>query len=136
MSYQQKLDCPICNYPRLANLSDHLTKVHGINGQERKCLLAKARFSVFSTQPDQPKPSIPETHSTHVQFGKSLPKTPPLPEQKKLPNPVPSNSTSDQNEEQLISCPYDKCYSYGLQYLQIAPSLQYASGRSSRCWKK
>ena len=53
MSYQRKLNCPICDFPRLTNLSRHLTTVHGINGQERKCLLAKARFSVLSTQPDQ-----------------------------------------------------------------------------------
>ena len=74
MSYQRKLDCPICEYPRLTNLNDHLTKVNGINGQERKCLLAKARFSVLSTQPDQPQPSVPEAHSTPTQFGNSLPK--------------------------------------------------------------
>ena len=61
MSYRRKLNCPICNYPRLANLSDHLTKVHGINGQETKCLLAKARFSVLSSQPDQSQPSILKT---------------------------------------------------------------------------
>ena len=52
MPHQPKLNSPICNYPRLTNLSDHLTKVHGINGQERKCLLAKARFAVLCTQPD------------------------------------------------------------------------------------
>ena len=39
MSYQQKLNCPICEYPRLANLSDHLTKVHGINGQREKMFI-------------------------------------------------------------------------------------------------
>ena len=82
MSYRQKLNCPTCNYPRLANLSDHLTKVHGINGEETKCLLAKARFSVLSSQPDQSQPSIPKIDSTPEQFGKSLPKTPPLLEQK------------------------------------------------------
>ena len=74
MSYQRKLNCPICEFPRLTNLSRHLTTVHGINGQERKCLLAKARFSVSSTQPDQSQPS------TSTQFGNSLPKTSPLPE--------------------------------------------------------
>ena len=112
MSYQLKLNCPICEFPRLTNLSRHLTTVHGINGQERKCLLAKARFSVLSTQPDQPQPSIPEAHSTLSQFGNSLPKTSPLPEQKKLPNPIPANSTSDENEDELIPCPYDSRISY------------------------
>ena len=112
MSYQRKLNCPICNYPRLANLSDHLTKVHGINGQERKCLLAKARFSVLSMQPDRSQPSIPEARSTPRQFGSSLPKTSPPREQKKLPNPIPSNSASDENEDELIPCPYDSHISY------------------------
>ena len=112
MSYQRKLNCPICNYPRLANLSDHLTKVHGINEQEKKCFLAKARFSVLSMQPDQPQPSIPKVDSTPVQFGNSLPKTSLLPKQKKLPNPVPSNTVSDENEDELIPCPYDSRISY------------------------
>ena len=105
MSHQLKLNCPICNCPRLANLSYHLTKVHGINGQQRKCLLAKARFVVLSTQPDQPQPSIPQLDSTLPQFGNSLPKTSSLPEQNKLPNPVPPNSTSDENEDKLIPYP-------------------------------
>ena len=106
------MNCPICESPRLANLSDHLTKVHGINGQERKCLLAKTCFSVLSTQPNQPQPSIPEAHSTPTQFGNSLPKTSPPSEQKKLPNPIPSNSASDENEDELIPCPYDSRISY------------------------
>ena len=80
--------------------------------QERKCLLDKARFSVLSTPSDQSQPSVPKTDSTPEQFGKSLPKTPPLPEQKKLPNPELSNSTSDENEDELIPCPYDSRISY------------------------
>ena len=28
MSYRRKLSCPICNYPRLANLSDKWTKMN------------------------------------------------------------------------------------------------------------
>ena len=112
MRHQLKLNCPICNNPRLTNLSDHLTKVHGINGQERKCLLAKAHFVVLSTQPDHPQSSIPQSDSIPAQLGNSLPKTSPLPEQKKLPYPVPSNSTSDQNEDELIPCPYDSHISY------------------------
>ena len=105
MSYRLKLNCPICEYPRLTNLSRHLATVHGINGQERKCFLAKSRFSVLSTQPDQPQPSIQEAYSTPSQFGNS-PKTSPLPEQKKLPNPIPTNSASDENKDELIPCPY------------------------------
>ena len=101
VSHQLKLNCPICKYPRLTNLSYHLSTVHGINGQEIKCLLAKARFSVLSTQADQPHSCIPEAHFTPTQFGNSLPKTSPLPERKKLPNPF-----------HLIPCPYDSRISY------------------------
>ena len=36
MSYQLKLNCPICNHPSLTNLARHLITVHGISGQERK----------------------------------------------------------------------------------------------------
>ena len=75
-------------------------------------MLAKARFVVLSMQPDQPQPSIPQLDSTPPQFGNSLPKTSPLPEQKKLPNPVPPNSTSDENEDELTPCPYDSHISY------------------------
>ena len=119
MSYQRKLNCPICEFPRLTNLSRHLTTVHGINGQERKCLLAKARFSVLSTQPDQSQPSTP------TQFGNRLPKTSPLPEQKKLPNPIPTNSTSDENEDQLIPCPYDSRISYERIWGTNVPVMDY-----------
>ena len=125
MSYQLKLNCPICKYPRLTNLSRHLTTVHGINRQERKCLLAKAHFSVLSTQPDQPQPSIQEAHSTPAQFGNSLPKTSPLPEQKKLPNPIQANSTSDENEDELIPCPYDSRISYERIWGTNVPVMDY-----------
>ena len=112
MSHQLKLNCPICKYPRLTNLGRHLTTVHGIYSKEKKALLLRARFSVLSMKPDHPQPSIPEADSTPTQFGNSLPKTSSLPEQKKLPNPVPSNSTSDENEYELIPCPYDSRISY------------------------
>ena len=87
--------------------------------------MAKARFSVLSRQPDQPQPSIPEADSTPTQFGNSLLKTSPLPEQKKLPNPVPSNSTSDQNEDELIRCPYDSCISYERIWGTNVPVMDY-----------
>ena len=78
--------------------------------RENVCWLK--HVSQFQPQPDQPQPSIPEAHSTPTQFGNSLPKTSPLPEQKKLPNPIPANSTSDENEDELIPCPYDSRISY------------------------
>ena len=58
------------NYRRLLNLSIHLTTVHGINGQERKRLLAKARFSVLFSQPEQP---LPQSDSTPMQCGYTVP---------------------------------------------------------------
>ena len=61
---------------------------------------------------DQSQPSAPPSDFTQVQFGNSVPKTSSLPEQKKLPNPVPFNSTSDDNEDELIPCPYDSRISY------------------------
>ena len=63
-------------------------------------------------QPDQPQQSIPQLDSTPPQFGNSLLKTSSLPEQNKLPNPSPPNSTSDENEDELIPCPYDSRISY------------------------
>ena len=76
-------------------------------------------------QPDRPQPSIPETDSTLPHFGNGLPKTPPLPEQKKLPNPVPANSTSDENEDELIPCPYDSHISYERIWGTNVPVMDY-----------
>ena len=98
MSQQRKLECPICRHPRLTNLGRHLTTVHDISGKERKSLLRRAHFSVLSMLPDQSQPPIPKTDSTPEQFGKSLPKTPPLLEQEKLPNPVQARSHNEANE--------------------------------------
>ena len=84
MSHQLKLNCPICNYPRLANLSDHLTKVHDINGQERKALLRRARFSVLSRQTEQ---RHSQTDSTPTQCGHTVPETSSLPVRKATTKP-------------------------------------------------
>ena len=75
--------------------------------------------------PDQSQPSIPKTDSTPEQFGKSLPKTPPLLEQEKLPNPVPFNSASDENEDELIPCPYDSRISYERIWGTNVPVMDY-----------
>ena len=96
--------CPVC---KLFNLSDHLIKVHGISGQERKYWLSKAPYSNISSHVERAHLLAPQSDSMTVQFGNSLPKTSSLPEEKKLPNPLPSNSTSDENEDELIPCPYD-----------------------------
>ena len=74
--------------------------------------MLRARVSVSSTQPDQQQPSIPEADSTPTQFGNSPPKSSSQTEQIKLPTSTPSNSTSDENENELIPCPYDSRISY------------------------
>ena len=104
--------CPDCNHPKLFNLSDHLNKVHGINGRERKYWLSKAPYSTISSHAVLAHSLVPQSYSTPAQFSNSIPKTSPPPEQKKLPNAIPSNSASDENEDKLIPCPYDSCISY------------------------
>ena len=87
MPQQRKLDCPICNYPGLTNLYDHLIRSYNISGKERKTLLRRAHFSVLSRQLEQPQLSIPQSDSTPKQCWYTVPETSSLPDQKKLPNP-------------------------------------------------
>ena len=51
--------CPVCNHPKLFNLSDHLNKVHGINGRERKYWLSKALYSTVSSHAVRDLLSVP-----------------------------------------------------------------------------
>ena len=120
MSHQLKLNCPICNYPKLTNLSCHLTTVHDISGKERKALLLRAHFSFSSMQPDQPQPCIPEADFTPTQFGNNFPKSSLLTEENKLPNPA-----SDENEYKLIPCPYDSRISYERIWGTNVPLMDY-----------
>ena len=120
MSHQLKLNCPICNSPKLTNLSRHLTTVHDISGKEREALVLRARFSVLSMQPDQPQPSIPEADFTPTQFGNSLPKSLLITEQNNFPNPA-----SDENEYELIPCPCDSCISYERIWGTNVPLMDY-----------
>ena len=39
MSYQRKLNCPICNYPKLANLNRHLTNNNNNNNKTNDLIL-------------------------------------------------------------------------------------------------
>ena len=117
--------CPVCNHPKLFNLSDHLNKVHGINGQERKYWLSKAPYSMISSHAVHAHSSVPQSDSTPAQFGNRLPKTSSLTEQKKLPNPIPSNSTSDEHEDELIPCPYDSRISYERIWGTNVPLMDY-----------
>ena len=125
MPRQRKLDCPICKYPRLTNLSDHLIRSHNIPDKERKALLRSARFSILPRHPEQPHPSVPQSDSTPVECRYTVPKTFPLPEQRKLPNPIPSNPTSDENEDELIPCPYDSRISYERVWGTNVPIMDY-----------
>ena len=118
MSQQLKLNCPICNYPRLTNLSRHITTVHGINGQERKCLLAKARFAALSTQPEQ---LHSQSDSTPGQCGYDVHETSSLPEQRQ----PPQCPTSDENEDELIPCLYDSRISYERVWGTNVPVMDY-----------
>ena len=99
--------CPVCNHPKLFNLSDHLNKVHGINGYERKYWPSKAPYSTISSHTVHAHSSVSRSDSTPAQFGNSLPKTSSLLEQRQLPNPA-----SNENEDELIPCLYDSHISY------------------------
>ena len=99
--------CPVCEHRRVVSSSDHLIRSHNISGKERKALLRRARFMAMSC-----KNGEPFICSTTTQFGNTAPEASPLPEQRKLPNPMPSNSTSGENEDELIPCPYDSRISY------------------------
>ena len=68
---------------------------------------------------------MPQWDSTPIQFGNSLPKTSSLPEQKKLPNLILSKSSSDQNENKLIPCPYDSRISYERVWGTNIPVMDY-----------
>ena len=89
-----------------------MIRSHNVSDKERKALLRRAGFSVLSRQPEQPHPSVPQSDSTPGQSGQTVPETSSLPEQRQQLNPIPSNSTSDENEDESIPCPYDSHISY------------------------
>ena len=117
MLQQLKLYCSIYYHPRLNNLSSHLVRSHNISGKERKALLRRARFSVLSRQPEQRHSSEPQSVR---QCGYAVPETSSLPEQRQLPNP-----TSEENEDELISCPYDSRISYERVWGTNVPVMDY-----------
>ena len=90
---------------------------HSLSGKERKALLLRACFSVLSRQTEQRHSSEPQSVG---QCGYAVPETSSLPEQRKLPNP-----TSDENEDELISCPYDSCISYERVWGTNVPVMDY-----------
>ena len=95
--------CPVCEHPRVVNLTDHSIPSHNISGKDRKASLRRARFRAMSCKMAGESSICLAT----TQFGNTAPKTSPFPEQRNLPNP-----TSDENEGELIPCPYDSCISY------------------------
>ena len=107
--------CPICKHPRVVNLSDHLIRSHNVSGKERKTLLQRARFMSMSCKNGAPSICSATTH-----FGNSLPKTSSLPEQRQLPNP-----TSNENEDELIPCPYDCRINYERVWGTNVPVMDY-----------
>ena len=62
----------------------------------------------------------PSICSATTHFGNSLPKTSSLPEQRQLPNP-----TSNENEEELIPCPYDSRINYERVWGTNVPVMDY-----------
>ena len=107
--------CPICKHPRVVNLSDHLIRSHNISGKERKTLLRRARFMSMSCKNGEPSICSATTY-----FGNSLPKTSSLPEQRQLPN-----LTSNENEDELIPCPYDSRINYERVWGANVPVMDY-----------
>ena len=112
--------CPVYKHPRIVNLSDHVIRSHNISGKERNALLRRACFMTMSC-----KNGEPSICSAITQFGNSLPKTSSLPEQKKLPKLTQSNPTSDENEDQLIPCPYDSHISCEVVWGTNVPFMDY-----------
>ena len=107
--------CPICKHPRVVNLSDHLIRSHNISGKERKTLSRRARFMSMSCKNGEPSICSATTH-----FGNSFPKTSSLPEQRQLPN-----LTSNENEDELIPCPYDSRINYERVWGTNVPVMDY-----------
>ena len=117
MPQKLKFDCPICYHSRLTNFSSHLVRSYNFSGKERKALLRRAHFSVLCRQPEQHHSSEPQSVG---QCGYAVSQTSSLPEQRQLSNP-----TSDENEDELIPCPYDSRISYERAWGTNVPVMDY-----------
>ena len=102
MPQQRKLDCPICNHPRLTNLSDHLIHSHNISGKERKALLRRAHFQYYLHNQINHKhlyqKQILHLHSLVAVFQKH----PHYLSKRNDQTQYHPSAASDQNEDQLI----------------------------------
>ena len=45
---------PVCEHPRVVNLSGHLIRSHNISGKERKALLRRAPFMAIPCKNGEP----------------------------------------------------------------------------------
>ena len=104
----------VCNHPNLFNLSDYLSKVHGISVSDKRENIGCLKYFILLFRHMQCELIHPyhnqilHLHSLVTVFQE----TSSLAEQRKLPNPLPSNSMSDENEDELIQCLYDSRISY------------------------
>ena len=112
--------CPVCNHPKLFNLSDHLNKIHGINGQGRKYWLSKAPYSTISSHAVRAHSSVPQSYSTPAQFGNSLPKHPHYLSKRNY-----QTQFHPTNGNELIPCPYDSHISYERIWGTNVPVMDY-----------
>ena len=85
----------------------------------------KAPYSTISSHAVRDHSSVPQSDSSPEQCKYTVLKTSPLPEQRELPNPIPPNSTSDENEDELIPCPYDRRISYERVWDTNVPVMDY-----------
>ena len=116
------ISCPICYQPSIVDLSRHLLRAHGIDGQERKSWLRKARFQskqkeclpLAKISPlQQPLPQPTYHHLSTISPQSHC-------EQQDLPM-----STTISDDEELIPCSYDSRIRYDNVMGQNVPILDY-----------
>ena len=83
------------------------------------------QFGTPCKQPEQPHPSVPQSDSTPGQCECTVSEKSSIPEQRKLPNPLPPHSTSNENEDEFIPCPYDSRLSYERVWGTNVPVMDY-----------
>ena len=68
MPYKQHRRCPLCETATL-NLSDHLSKTHGLNCEERQPFLQMASEELAVQKHKRPTPREPIRKTTYPEFG-------------------------------------------------------------------
>ena len=112
--------CPGCYRCKLCNLSDHLTKVHGmVNEQDTKYWLFKAVYSTISSHAEQPYPPVLQSKFTLVQYGYTAPRTSSEPENYQTQyHPTP-------HQMKMKTCPSDSRISYERVWDSNVPVMDY-----------